>query len=245
MRELSQKVSRAAATGAAADPVPAPDGSGDAAATARGRILEAACDLIAAEGLDGVRIARIATAAGISTSLIHYHFDTRERLLEEAIDHSFDRAAEVFQSADDDREEAAAGGSSARLLADRIDQCLPLPGVLERDWLLWWELDLHAVRTPELRPVAARLYRRYHEFLAGPIAAGVQSGEFGPCDPSEVADIAIALVDGHGGRALIGDPEMPVTRVRRLIGATLGRELGLAEPRLPFRRLPRAPEAGA
>lgn len=221
------------------------DPAGDGGASARGRILEAACDLIAAEGLDGVRIARIANAAGISTSLIHYHFDTRERLLEEAIDHSFDRAAEVFQSADDDREEAAAAGSSARLLADRIDQCLPQPGVLERDWLLWWELDLRAVRSPELRPVAARLYGRYHDFLAGPIAAGVESGEFGPCDPHEVADLAIALIDGHGGRALIDDPEMPITRVRRLIGGMLARELGLPEPRLPFRRLPASARAGA
>ena len=80
--------------------------------------------------------------------------------------------------------------------------------MLERDWLLWGELDLRAVRSPELRPVAARLYGRYHDFLAGPIAAGVQSGEFAPCDPREVADLAIAMIDGHGGRALINDPAL-------------------------------------
>ncbi len=217
---------------------PEPTGS------ARERILEEACDLIAEEGLDGVRIARIATAAGVSTALVHYHFDTRERLLEEAIGHSFDRAADVFQSADDDREDATAAGSAARLLADRIDQCLPLPGVLERDWMLWWELDLRAVRSPGLRPVAARLYSRYRDFLAKPIADGVRSGEFGSCDPNEVADLAIALIDGHGSRTMIDDPEMPIARARRLIGAQLARELGLPEPRLPFRRL-RASGSGA
>ncbi|MGO9821047.1 MAG: TetR family transcriptional regulator, partial [Solirubrobacteraceae bacterium] len=41
---------------------------------ARERILGAAARRIASEGIDGVRIARIAIDAGVSTSLVHYHF---------------------------------------------------------------------------------------------------------------------------------------------------------------------------
>ena len=41
---------------------------------ARERILAAAVRRIASEGIDGVRIARIAMDAGVSTSLVHYHF---------------------------------------------------------------------------------------------------------------------------------------------------------------------------
>ena len=52
--------------------------------TARERILAAAVRQIAEEGIDGVRIARIAMAAGVSTSLVHYHFDSRDALLAEA-----------------------------------------------------------------------------------------------------------------------------------------------------------------
>ena len=57
---------------------------------ARERILEAACDLIAADGIDDVRIARVAMRAGASTALVHHYFSTREELLEQAILHSFE-----------------------------------------------------------------------------------------------------------------------------------------------------------
>ena len=46
-----------------------------------------------------------------------------------------------------------------------IEQCLPLPGELERDWVLWVELWLRAVRHPELRPTAAKLYARMHDWF--------------------------------------------------------------------------------
>jgi hypothetical protein len=46
-----------------------------------------------------------------------------------------------------------------------IDQCLPLPGEQEKDWVLWVELWLRAVRHPELRPTAAQLYARMHEWF--------------------------------------------------------------------------------
>jgi len=56
------------------------------------RILEAACELIAEDGIDEVRIARVAQRAGASTSLVHHYFSTREELLEQALVHSFEQA---------------------------------------------------------------------------------------------------------------------------------------------------------
>jgi len=202
--------------------------------SSRDRILDAACELIAEVGIDEVRIARIARAAGVSTALVHYHFDTREALLGEALEHSFELAGAVRMREEGDDEE---GGTAARRLADAIDSCLPWPGVLERDWVLWVELWLRAVRNPTLQPVAARLYERYRAWLEKPIAEGVESGEFERCDPGELADRAMALVDGYSVRALLGDPAMDLRAARRAIGAALAPALGLE--RLPFaRRVP-------
>ena len=63
--------------------------------SARERILAAAVRQIAREGIDGVRIARIAMAAGVSTSLVHYHFDSRDALLAEALDYSYAHAGDA------------------------------------------------------------------------------------------------------------------------------------------------------
>ena len=151
----------------------------------RERILEAACDLIAAEGIDDVRIARVAMRAGASTALVHHYFSTREELLEQALMHSFEQAGDERFA-----EDVGAGGSALAGLALAIDECLPVPGRPERDWVLWVELWLRAIRHPELRPVAEELYARLHAWFAKAIAAGVASGEFAECDVDEVADLA-------------------------------------------------------
>jgi AcrR family transcriptional regulator len=195
----------------------------------RERILAAAMNRIASEGIDEVRIARIAMDAGVSTALVHYHFETREALLAEALEYSFEHAGDLRIG-----EEAQLGATHAERLAGMVDQCLPLDESLERDWVLWVELWLRAVRHPELRPIAEELYRRMRDWFAAAIEAGVSAGEFAPCDPGDVADRTLALIDGFGIRALLGDSAMPLDRARREIGAVLARDLGVGE-QLPFR----------
>jgi AcrR family transcriptional regulator len=188
------------------------------------RILEAACDLIAADGIDEVRIARVARRAGASTALVHHYFSTREELLEQALIHSFEQAGDERFGEQLGNEETA-----TQALARGIGECLPLPGGQEREWVLWVELWLRAVREPELRPVAARLYERYRRWMAALVQAGVKSGEFrSGIDVERVADVAMALLDGAGVRALIRDPEMGIDEARALVAERLAAELGIA-----------------
>ena len=190
---------------------------------ARARILEAACDLIAAEGIDEVRIARVAQRAGASTALVHHYFSTREELLEQALIHSFEEAGDERFRESPDSEETATDA-----LARGLAESLPFPGSQEREWVLWVELWLRAVREPALRPVAARLYGRYRDWVAGLIRAGMKSGEFPTdADPEALADLAMALLDGTGVRALIQDPAMEVQSARTLVARQLAAELGL------------------
>ena len=198
------------------------------APSGRERILAAAVGRIASEGIEEVRIARIAMDAGVSTALVHYHFETREALLAEALENSFEHAGDLRIG-----EEPPPDASYAERLARMVDQCLPLDEPSERDWVLWVELWLRAVRHPELRPTAEELYRRMRDWFADAIAAGVDAGEFGSCDPEEVADRALALIDGFGVRALLGDSEIPLDRARREVGAVLARDLGVGD-QLPF-----------
>ena len=137
-------------------------------ASARERILAAAVGRSPREGIDGVRIARIAMAAGVSTSLVHYHFDSREALLAEALDYSYAHAGDARISSGE-----LPASSHAERLQSMIDQCLPISEALQDDWVLWVELWLRAVRDPELRPVAEELYARLHAWFADEIAAGV------------------------------------------------------------------------
>jgi AcrR family transcriptional regulator len=190
---------------------------------ARERILEAACDLIAAEGIDDVRIARVAMRAGASTALVHHYFSTREELLEQALLHSFEQAGdERFAEADGEAPNATAA------LAEAIEECLPVPGRLERDWVLWVELWLRAAREPGLRPLAASLYARYHEWLEDVLKRGIKSGEFtAPADLPALTDRTMALLDGLGLRALLHDPTMDIGAARAQVADFVAPQLGL------------------
>ena len=70
--------------------------------------------------------------------------------------------------------------------------------------------------------------RPLHAWFADEIAAGVATGEFARCDPHEVADRTLALIDGFGIRTLIGDSTIPLERARRAVAGALARDLGLA-----------------
>jgi AcrR family transcriptional regulator len=196
--------------------------------SARDRILAAAVGQIAREGIDGVRIARIAMDARVSSALVHYHFETRDALLAEALDYSYGQAGDARISSGE-----LPAASHAERLASMIEQCLPTTPGLAEDWVLWIELWLRAARHPEMRPVAEELYARLHAWFADEIAAGVKDGEFDRCDPDEVADRTLALLDGYGTRTLIGDGGMPLERARDSVNRSLARELGLGETLQP------------
>jgi AcrR family transcriptional regulator len=190
---------------------------------ARERILEAACDLIAADGIDDVRIARVAMKARASTALVHHYFSTREELLEQALLHSFEIVG-------DERFAAAEGepANATAALAEAIEECLPRPGRLERDWVLWVELWLRAAREPDLRPLAASLYARYHEWLEEVLKRGIEAGEFtAPDDLPALTDRTMALLDGLGLRALLRDPTMEIDAARAQVADFLAPQLGI------------------
>jgi AcrR family transcriptional regulator len=203
-----------------------------AAATERGareRILAAAVERIARDGIDEVRIARIAMDAGVSTSLVHYHFATRDALLEQALEYSYELAGDVRLEPESDAEL-----DSVTRVAAMIDQFLPYPGMLERDWILWVELWLRAVRHPEMRPTAARLYERMRDWWAEALREGIDRGELDSgVDPNRMADRIMALADGYGVRVLFG--AMDVTHARREIWDAVAPALGLpADPPPPL-----------
>jgi AcrR family transcriptional regulator len=206
---------------------------------ARERILAAAVDRIASDGIDDMRIARVATQAGVSTSLVHYHFETREALLAEALEYSYELTGDVRIG-----EGEGEAADHFEQLAGLIDQFLPYPGHLQKDWILYVELWLRAVRHPEMRPTGVRLYGRMREWVAEGIAAGIGDGSFkAGADPVRAADRLIALADGSGVRVLIGD--LAIEQARREVWAGLAGELGLPEEPPPPLGGPRPPAGAA
>ncbi len=67
----------------------------------RDEIIDTMVDQIAQRGIAATRVADVASAMGVSTGLIHYHFDTKEALLAEAfpraMQHDLDDLAKIVE----------------------------------------------------------------------------------------------------------------------------------------------------
>jgi AcrR family transcriptional regulator len=201
-------------------------GVSSASQETRHKILAAAAANIAELGLARVRMATIAREAGVSTALLHYHFETKERLFAEVLQYSYERSADLDHEALD-----RAGDSMAGRLIAYLDRCLPIDPTLAEDWLLWQELALLCLRQPELAQLGTDLYARLYRSVIEIVEAGVASGEFTlSADAHSIAEAAVALCDGLGTRVLSRDPSLTMDDARRIIALCVGTLVGYGGP---------------
>ncbi|MFG2788289.1 TetR/AcrR family transcriptional regulator [Streptomyces sp. NPDC048419] len=188
-------------------------------ADTRERILTAACEVIAETGFEKIRMRMVAERAGVSTALLHYHFDTREKLFTEAMTHSFANTAV-------DVERDAETATAAVILARILRNLLPTDPELHQDWRLWQELWVRALRDETTRVFAVDLYAQLHAWVTGAVRRGIESGEFTPTDVDALATLVLSLSDGYGIRIMLRDPtvtlDMALASIWRHVSAALG-----------------------
>ncbi|MER7457749.1 TetR family transcriptional regulator C-terminal domain-containing protein [Micromonospora sp. NPDC126480] len=142
-------------------------------------IADAAIRTLARAGGRGLTHRAVDKEAGLPIGSTSYYLRTRADLLRAAVD----RLAELDEAA----LAPAAGATLAADLARVTDQLL----TTDRERLLArYELALESVRRPELREILAAGTRR----VRGAIEQRLS--ELGVATPREVADAALALVDG-------------------------------------------------
>jgi AcrR family transcriptional regulator len=191
-------------------------------------ILEAAADVIRERGLCETRIADVARRAGASAALVLYYFDSKDRLLTEALTHAEDRFyLQTFH------ELTGLEGARPRLL-HLIDRSLPggaTTGETLGDWQLWFELWSRALRDPLVARKREALDRRWRDTIAQIVRDGQDAGEFEPVDPDAFALRLASLIDGLAIQAILRDRDATPERVREACIELAGRELGFSAGR--------------
>jgi hypothetical protein len=154
----------------------------------RAEILQTTCNVVIERGFAATRVADVAKQLGVSTGLIHYHFDNKEQLLAEA----FKFAARQ----DLDRVEALIEGATTALAKlDRIFQVWA-PEEDDYAWMLWIDSWGEALRNDAMQEISQELDLRSKGQLETIIRDGVASGEFRCTDPNGAAWRLSALADG-------------------------------------------------
>ncbi|NMO37032.1 TetR family transcriptional regulator [Streptomyces sp. GMY01] len=154
----------------------------------RERIIGAALDLIAEEGLAAVSHRKVAARAGVPLGSMTYHFDGIDQLLREAFGRFTDHIVAVF----DAHLGAAAGPDEARAAVAGLVHALSEGD--PRDLVLTQELYTLAARRPAYRELTQEWTRRSRTHL---------EKHFDP-DTARLLDALIEGLTLH--RALTGDP---------------------------------------
>jgi AcrR family transcriptional regulator len=191
-------------------------------------ILEAAADVIRERGLCETRIADVARRAGASAALVLYYFDSKDRLLTEALTHAEDRFyLQTFH------ELTGLEGARRRLL-HLIDRSLPSGATIGEtlgDWQLWFELWSRALRDPLVAQKREALDRRWRGTIAQIVRDGQAAGELEPVDADDFALRLASLIDGLAIQAILQDRDATPERVREACVGLVARELGFSTRR--------------
>lgn len=189
------------------------------------QIIEAARRTIYERGFAETRISDIADRAGTSAASILYYFESKEKLLEEALGYGDETFYQRL------RDEIAGLHSATEQLLCIIERCSRPPDPLE-DWTLWLEMWPLVRHRPQLREAYERLERTGQQaMIEEVIRRGQRSGEFDPdADANDVSTMLSALIDALGVQVTLGHPTMSSERMRRLCLAAAARELGFTLP---------------
>lgn len=174
-------------------------------ASARDRLVAAACEVILAVGVQDTTHRRVAHQAGVSLGTLTYHFASLDALVAEAFQQMIDRVAGVYH----DRLSQATGVAQAReAVVDLI--CGDL-WATPRQMLLNFELYALILRHPQYRPLMDGWMRRSRQALR--------------LHFSEPAAVVLdALLEGFTIHLALGSHTIPRERILAAVAAVTANE---------------------
>lgn len=187
-------------------------------------ILDAAARVITERGLAETRISDIADEAGVSPGLILYYFESKDRLLAEALTFANDQF--YVRTSREIRRIASAKDQLRRVIDLSVPGYLPEFGRLD-EWALWIEVWVRALRDPEMAKDREVLDQRWRAQLADIIRGGQASGEFSSGEDADELALRIAtLIDGLAIQVIMNDSDVGPARMHRTCMEVSAQQLG-------------------
>lgn len=184
-------------------------------------IMDATRRALCEHGNAGLTIQRIADESSLSTAAIHYHYETKEELLNTFLEHLLESfEGKLACEATDPRER----------LQTLLDAVFPDETRDDRFAVALIEIEAQAPYHEAYRDRLAAMDRRVRDVVADAVRDGVDGGQFHEADPEAVARFVATAINGaHVRDVALGEPP---DRTQTLIARHLERELGWA-PEVP------------
>lgn len=189
----------------------------------RQQILAATHRVTLERGLHDVRVADVASELDVSTGLIHYHFATKDELIE----------AMLRETAELEVATVRASLSRHPRPQDRLERAIEiyLPSTRsDPSWVLWIDVWGEALRDGNLRRISEELDAAWVELIAEIIADGIASGVFRCDDPVASSWRLCALLDGLGLQVVLHQTTMTRAQMHKHVRRAASLELAYDLP---------------
>jgi AcrR family transcriptional regulator len=154
----------------------------------REEILDATVEQIKQRGIATTRVADVAAALQVSSGLVHYHFATKEQLIEEAFAHAARREMEALR--------ATIGRPTSAVTRMKAVLRLYSPTGQAASWRLWIDGWSAGMRDKGLQDVMMRMDNEWKSSITALVEEGARRGEFGCADPRSAAWHITLFLDG-------------------------------------------------
>lgn len=156
----------------------------------------------------------VAKRAGVSTSLVHYHFSSKADLIAAAL--------RVASDEDKARREAVAAAQEPALARIENLLCGSLPeGPNDASWLLWIESWGETRRSAAILEVMMDLDSHEAKILRSLVEEGIRAHEFACADPNAAIQRLSAMREGLAVRQTLFDTESSGQHSAELLGEAI------------------------
>lgn len=172
-------------------------------------IMEATYQALSEHGYGNLTIQAIADEFDNSKSLLYYHYDGKDDLLLDFLDHALHQFLEEVRVQDRPK----------KRLRTLIDNLVPetLDDESYRVQLAMFELRVNAPHDHRCRQQYLDVDRELKEFIRETIQQGVESGAFVAVDPAVEAERFLSLLTGVRTRRLTTYDEFPLETARNAL----------------------------
>lgn len=157
----------------------------------RQQLISATIKSISRRGISGTTMAEVAKEAGLSVGIVNLHFDTKDNLLNQTLQHLADEYKELFESAP-----LKAGPGPADKLLAFMEHGLK-PKVCDRQKMaVWFAFWGEAKSVPTYQKICARHDEIYTEILDSLCQEIIDDGHYTHVTSRQATDALAAMTDG-------------------------------------------------
>jgi AcrR family transcriptional regulator len=173
----------------------------------REQLVDAAIEVLAAEGLTRATTRRITDHAGLALGAFHYAFRSKDDLLQAVIERIASRVEQAFAQAVTHPDRGVE--HSLRAMVEGFWELVESTPDLQ---LAQYELTVHALRDDGLKPLAVQQYERYVAAVSAQLSE--VHGAPGSHEREDLARFLVAVLDGLVLQSFLHDD--PAAARRRL-----------------------------